>query len=404
MNMTKKWSSKIALLALGLTLSACGKEAVRSYDSVSSLQSPGVVGIPTKVDILFAQDDTGSMKEAYHSVIHAQLPIFLDTLENSGWDYRFNIIPTSLKENFPLTEALVSQYDTNWYQENDPNRPWKSPFPGSNPLNPLLGIHPDLFRTPEQYRGAFHFSQLTNTANAGEEGLEMIARALDSQEYQENFFRRDAITVVIVLSNGDDTSGVTYCRRASDGWTGPCEMLGKEGTYESSYMDYRNSFDRYRQENEKIFRAYSAVSHYNTSECLGGRAKKGTRYVWLSQDFDGESYDLCARPVASILQSLVKDLGETKLRLKTRYLVVKSKPDLSTVKVIRYLDGNRDKAEVVSQDDANGWSYVGYHEDKATVVYPALLNESTGYFFQLNGSAMLEGKDSAIVEYRPEGF
>ena len=81
--------SRLARAALAFVaaaaLSACGKESFETISTASTVAAPGYFTLAPKVDILLAQDNTGSMSEIY-SQMGTEVPRFLANLEKTGWD------------------------------------------------------------------------------------------------------------------------------------------------------------------------------------------------------------------------------------------------------------------------------------------------------------------------------
>ena len=86
------------------------------------------MNVPPKVDIVLGVSGNGTMRNILPGIT-AEIPAFLQKLENSGWDYRFVSIPLSEyhpTDNLSIANAVsVSKYDANY-----PVGTWLPPFPG----------------------------------------------------------------------------------------------------------------------------------------------------------------------------------------------------------------------------------------------------------------------------------
>ncbi len=372
----------------------CGKEAFLVSSVSSTVKAGGNFIVPPKVDILLAEDNSGSMYEVYATVAQ-QMPGFLLSLEQKGWDYHF--VTTPLASNRPIAQVTASKYDSNWGSQ------WLQPFPGALPSAPGM-INPSFFRTLYGYTDFIGVSDIISGVNGNEPGLEVIRSTLYSAKATTSgFLRPDAMLVVIAVGNGDDTSGITYCTRV-DGVTVPCEQVGQPGTTQSSFDYYKGQFIALKS-NPTQLRFYSAVasSRHQANDCNGASAYAGTRYWNMAVSLGGSGYDVCFQPVASILSQLGNELQATKLALRTRYLMIGTQPDVATIQVTKYMGGNGSQAVTIPQDATNGWTYAGNVTNVYTVDAPVLMNLASGYALELHGAAKLLGDDTANVTFMPFG-
>lgn len=207
--------------------------------------------------------------------------------------------------------------------------------------------------------------------------------------------------MILVVGNGDDTSGVTYCER-SDGLTVPCEEIGRSGTYDSSFDEYRELFAGIKGGDESKLRFYAAVSEDEESSCLGGRARRGERYIEMAEALNGEVVDICDQSIESAFGRVAASLEEQRLDYRTRYLFMDQEPDLSTIQVVKYDDGSASAAVTLEEDAENGWTYAGYVENVYAIDSPVEMTQASGWAIELHGDARLIGTDSAKVTYMPK--
>ncbi len=417
----KKHRRQLLWLALwaGLTvaLAGCGRQAF--VVGTSSLKvSAGTFTIPAKVDILLAEDDSGSIKEIYPSIA-SQTTSFLSKLENNkAWDYHFATIPLTSDRN--ITQVVGSKYDSNWGSQ------WLSPYPGAVAGAPGT-ITATAFRTLLNYSGFLTQTDLNSFNNGQEPGFEKIRKTLydsSSGSNGTNFLRPDALLVLIVMSNGNDTSGVTYCQR-SDGYLAPAEQLSagsilpgsctKDGvsvpyaqTAASSLAYYQAQF-----QNIKLFpgmtKLFSVVSQQTLRGypydygCLGGPAYLGTRYNQMAATLGGGQYNICQQSVGSVLDQLASQLQSTRLGFRQRYVTLAQEPNVNTIKVTKFLNGDTSQSANIPQDANNGWTYVGLQNNVPLIDWPTNMNNASGYMIELHGSAKLIGDDSIDVQFKPAG-
>jgi hypothetical protein len=384
----------VALLA-SPALSSCGRQEFTKAILVADQKAPGNYMVPAKVDILLAEDNTGSVSEVY-TTVSQQMPGFLLQLDAKGWDYHFATIP--LVTDRPIDQVAASHYDANWGPD------WKPPYPGARP-DITASVSPLVFRGLFDYSAFITPADVTNEYDGLEFGFENIRTALYTRAPGIGFLRPDALLVMVVVSNGNDTSGVMFCTR-NDGITLPCEQAGPDqvqyGTQKTSFDYYKAQFRALKTDGSQA-RMYSLVAASQTNNCLGGRSLIGTRYQSMAASLGGRSYDLCSQPLSDILSSLADNLQSAHTAFRTRYLFIDRAPDVSTISVTRFAGGDPAKAASVAQDPGNGWTYAGKVENVYAIDFPAPMDLASGYAIELHGSAKLIGDDTASVSFQASG-
>jgi hypothetical protein len=433
--------NKLSILAplaglSALALTGCGKQTFETISTRVEADAPGFIQIAPKVDIVLAQDNTGSMISIYDD-IGAQMPGFLNELASSGWDYHFAAIPLTPRNltqfgERQFSQVLASRQDRNWGESS-----WLAPYPGAVFGEADSGqVAASYFRRPESFTD-YRTNLYPSTSLSGSEpGLENIRRQLSQHMGESNFHRPDALLVVIVVGNGNDTSGVKICRRY-DGVEAPCETSGMGGTsttvshcgtpglelsgscspgalnagspaLTAGTFAYAREFYKQRLQalrpSASQVKLYAAVSTLG-GNCYGSPSVAGTQYSALAGEMGGTSHNICSAGAASVLSSIRSSLQVTRMALRTVYLMLDREPEVSTIRVIRYVDGNRNRAVEIPQDDVNGWSFAGMITDQPRVVTdgpnPATMNTASGWAVRLNGSARLSGADTAEVRFQP---
>lgn len=374
-------------LLLGSGLLGCGDQKFRAVTSTVSTESPGAYFVPPKVDIVMAEDDTGSMKEAY-GPIASQLPGFLQGLENQRWDYRF--VTTPLTTSRELSQIAAGRYDPNWGSS------WIAPYPGAN-VNQVPKVLSSFFRSLDRYTHFLTLNDVNNSLGGSEPGLETLDLALHVEAPKVDLLRPDAMLVLLVVGNGEDTSRVNYCRRSDGVW-----IVCNDGSEPSSRAYYLDRLKSLKSGSGQV-RFYSAVSNYQRSSCLGGAAYAGTRYRYMAEQLGGAVYDVCTTPIANVLSGISEHLKAQKMVFRTRYLFLAQEPDPASIKVTKYLGGTKNGAIAMPQSSTNGWTYVGKLKAHA-IDYPAKMNEQDGYAIELHGASKLIGDDTADIEFMPKGL
>ncbi len=396
-------SAPISMAALALfTLSACGQTAFTVVPGTQLLTAPGTYSIPPKVDILLIESDKGRMFEAWNQVSQ-QMPLFLANLDKKGWDYHFTTM--ALTTYNAIQTVTASAHDGNH------GTAWTAPYPGAMRFNADT-IGPSFFQLPSVYNSYLSQNQVSNVANGFEPGFQTIKDVLTNGLGASHFLRKDSLFIPLVVSLGNDTSGVNMCS-APDSTPSyihnvPCEQIttscnGSGDTNCGSATDSFNQFKTAFLNLKANTQFYAAVANQDSENCLGGRASAGSRYKNMASATGGKSFDICTQPMNQILDSLTDRLQAQKLAFKQRYLFIDQDADPSTIKLTRYTDGDPSKASLIPQDAANGWTYVGAVSNVYAIDYPAPMNLSSGFAIQLNGAARISGNDTTSVDFKPAG-
>jgi hypothetical protein len=400
MNQSILWNSRVlsqragvtALVAVAalLMLSGCGKQAFEVTQVQDQTKGAGFFEIPARVDILFAQDDSGSISESY-SVINGQMRSFLDGIESRGWDYHFAVTPITTSRN--ITQVAASKYDTNW------GAMWLPPFPGATPGMITGNVSPSAFRTAANVPGFPQFDGfVTPTYATLEPGFRSVWNTLNSASARSSgFLRDDAMLIVFLMSNGEDTTGYSFSE------TGTCNSTC-QANRESSFQSYRNLFAGLKS-NPALLKWYSAVATqvtaYGGQQCLNGWSFRGTRYMRMASELGGASIDICNQPIGNAIESFSTYLQNLRYSYRTRYIFVSREPNFDReLSVIKTSGG---VSYEIPKDDVNGWTYEGYVENVYAIDSPVPMAPASGYAFRLNGSAALIGEDTATVKYFVRG-
>ncbi len=378
-------SAASAAFALIVGAGACGKQSFSVTESKSEQSAPGNYFAPPKVDILLVQDDTGSMS-AVHEQIAQQMPEFLNHLTSTGWDFHFTT--AKLTHDTSVTQIAGSRFDSNWGTE------WIPPYPGAKHDAPGT-ISSLLFKKPSQFGAFLASTDISSGANGEEKGLEKIHDFLKNRTKDTTFLRDDATLVVLMVGNGNDTSGVKFCPRSGDGLMVPCS----DGSSESSLKKFEEDFKALKAPGQ--FKFYAAVAAH--TQCLGANAFVGTRYVALAKATGGQNYDICSVTVSSVLDNLGASMKQSRGLFRTRYVFIEKDAERSSIEVIKYIGGDPKQTAAIHEDPNNGWTYAGKVENVYTISEPAPMNLASGYAIELHGTAMLQGEDTAGVIYKPAG-
>ena len=379
----KRTVLSLALVTSILALAGCGKTAFSVGPSSFDVKGPGSYLIPPKVDILMVVDDTGSMNQVYPN-ISSSVPIFLNGLDSQEWDYHFATIPLTTYR-MPK-QILASKYDSN-------RGDWVAPYPGAQ-KGALGTVDASYFTNLANYSEFIGMPDVNVAQNGLEPGLSNIQQALQLGFGTSNFLRSDALLVIFVVGNGNDTSLINFCTR-TDGVTVSCS----DGSASSSLSTFQSWF----KSNKSNTKWYSAVASNNSSSCLGGASYVGSRYQSMASFLGGMSEDICTVNISQVLLDLSQSLQSQKNNYKMGYIMIAQDADPSTLQVTRYINGDASQSEVIPQDSTNGWTYAGMVTNVYTIVSPLQMNLASGYAIQLNGTAEFSGADTGSIQYKPMG-
>ena len=375
--------------------------------------SPGGYNVPPKVDIVFLVKDTAGIANAY-TELQTGMTQFVSGLGTSGWDYHAFTIPMSSPT--AITQVIGSNYDGN-------SASWTPAYPGEAQVNSDT-LSANVFRTLTNYSGFLNSQDINYGEMTMERGFQGLNWVIQNGLGNTHALRDDALTEIVVVGY-NDTSGVNYCT-SSTGQTFPCEQLGGQpcafsnynsktapygqtlcGTSASSMAYYQNALQNLHTAGVQM---YAAVPNEAGTACaFGNDARVGSRYQQMATALNGQSYDVCNTPISSILTTIAGDLQTTRMSYYTQYLFISQDADPSTITVTRYVGGNTSQPVTIPQGAVNGWTYVGYQTNvyALTATTPTgatvVMDKSSGYAIQLNGTAMISGSDTSGVTYQAAG-
>jgi hypothetical protein len=385
-----RWSFALVTLVVGAT--ACGPQAFVPSAIRSRQSAAGSTTIPAKIDIVFGVSQNQTMLNIYPN-FQNQIPAFLQTLENSGWDYRFVGIPlgsTSINTStlFPITNKVsVSRYDGNTPQAN-----WLAPYPGM-----LYTAAPAM--SASLLAPNFIIPSPPNNVQLGiENGLknqyEFVTRA-DVNDPVNGIIRTDAMLALITLSNGEDRSyGTPPAPNSGAGWT-----------YSATDDQIALNGIRGVKADPDMVKYFSLVAgpQLYCGTNVPYSSYWGQRYESFATALNGETVNICDTSLSSALSQVAQNIQGTPLPFRRNFLVIPSEPNQATIQVIKYPNGDTGNPVTIPQDATNGWTYAGYLTGQYTIDSPISMDQRDGYMIELHGTAKLNGADLADVVYRNIG-
>ena len=334
-----------------------------------------------KIDILIAQDNSSSMLVPKAS-LQSQLAGFIAGL-NGNWDYHFTVVPLqgtmSINSKWVIAEdcSTMASYNQQYC------------IPASNAA--AFNANPT---------GNAGWINTLNAATAATDlGFQnMAANLSDSTMTSSGFLRPDAALAVIVLSNGDDVTGINFPSDYTylNGQNGQQIPNLNSANAVSSFNSFEN-FMKNLKGSSSLVKFYSVVAqtyHIASQDCNGQYAWPGTRYTNLSAALNSATYDICSGGLSNVLSNISTQLQSLIQAYKFNYAILNGNPIVSSIKVTK-------NGVTVPQDNTNGWSYVGYTTEYLSY-FPANTNQATGYMIKFNGTSVYSGSDVIAINFEKQ--
>jgi hypothetical protein len=384
--------SAALITTVSTLISACGPQAFVPGTNRQTVTA-GTSATAPKVDILISIDDKGAMQNIFPNMA-SEFDSFATSLENSGWNFRITgrKISQTTTPQVLVEKIATSRHDYNWYSQVGPSS-WLSPYIGAVP-GPNLGVDSNLWTQS----GPSYFlpsSIWGNDNNGLKTGIENQIVFLESSDVSTKFLRPDAFLAVIVLSNSRDTSNANW----SSG--NPVYPANDLAVYKNRFLQVKNNAGA-------LVKYYSLVAptmQFNGG-CRGANSFSGIRYSTLASPsyLNGANYDICTTTLTAALNGVAQNLTAGLQNFRKRYVKLNARPNPNTLKVYR-------NGALLPIDANSGWTY----SDQSQTVYtvdgvvtngvfaPMNLQQDTGYFVELHGTAKITGSDTIEVEYQNFG-
>ena len=400
--MLKNLPVVIAILAISVLATGCGSKEHFAAQQFSATAVAGQYTRP-KIDILFVQDNSASMITPLGS-LKSQLNSFLTSMSQS-WDIHFTVVP--LQSRMSLTSKWIVAQDC-------------STITGQNNCLPLSQVSA-FNNAPDGTTYAWINVFDTATANT-DPGFAMTqANLADPSVTSTGFLRPDAALAVVVLTNGNDASGITqsasiqslqcwsngayhpemfpqydYCDRGD----GVAIMNPYSQNLANSYNSFKSYITTTLKGGAGLTRFYSVAAENNYSNCYGGPAWQGMRYINMANDLSGSvgaHYDLCSGGLSSVLANIKFQLDSLVEAYRFNYAVIDATnaPVVSSIVV-------KKNGVVIPASATNGWTYVGFKSNQPISYYPQASNYRSGYMVQLNGTAEYKGTDVITIDFQKQ--
>tara|TARA_B100001971_G_scaffold215195_1_gene260317 strand:- start:145047 stop:146441 length:1395 start_codon:yes stop_codon:yes gene_type:complete len=359
----------LTLLALTMLIS-CGEEVLTQNTLSTSFKATDLEAFEyttcaasrfTKppVDILFVVDNSGSTLQSSFQQIKSQIASTVSTISNE-FDYHVYIAP--------LNSTTTSSSEIN-------NYPLLASDPSSVSGLNLVNI--------DQISASTFFSQASGGSQ--ETGFSRAYNVINANR-NNGIFRSNANTIVVMISNGDDTEAVTNIggNKVFD--------QNKFNQLKQNFINLSNSMST------DSFRFISLVPHSNCNgwSTLGNyRRMSQELYDHYSQSDDPSmknSRDLCSGNYASLFSVVNNSIRANLVGHSYNYWKISnaSEADIQDddITVIK-IDSNGNESNI-SPGTVNGFEYIGHRTNQNTRYAPDVGEPATGLMIKLNGNARLD--------------
>ncbi len=359
----------IALLLSLLFVWGCSKEefagtpktekfTANAVEVFQNLTCANSTLIKPPVDILYIVDN--SLSSGYLSAtVKQQLQLTIQAVSQQ-FDYRIIVAPLLPDGGNDSFRQVITNNAT--------------PISGANVVS-LEGL--SFFSTP--------------TGNKQERGFD---RAGDLIDANRGLIRNNAHTIVVMVSNGDDTDTKTYLN-------GFYQING--AAYDAAYNRFINLKNSLNAHQLRFFSLVAHTAGCQTGFAFGDMYRRMSNRIYtamLASDQSGrthpDSYDLCGTDYA--LYSGVNSSIQQEILAHTYnyWRVSESTAANVVIEQVSKLSSNG-SSNSIGPSMSNGWEYIGYRTNQNTRRLPSVGEPQTGHFLKLNGSAEVVYPDCLVV-------
>lgn len=379
----------IALIILG-TLVSCSEPATLTQQTlpstykavdIATFEQKTCAGMKFEkppVDILYIIDNSGSTLSSKFQSIKSEIQKTISTI-SSEFDYHIYFAPLHSVGNESLQSYPL-------ILSNPASMPSLASVNVTSPSNLQMFSQPGGNNVEHGFTRALNIVN-GNTANG--------------------IFRKNANTIIVMISNGDDTEA-------------QIRIGGNQVFDESKFTSIKNNFLKLTKKyasatpvanalNSENLRFISLVPH---SSCSSGwtqanNYKRMSKEVYEYQSHtddntNKDSRDLCSGNYAQMFSAVNSSIRQTVIGYTYDHWVI-SKSQASSIQtdditVTRVKsDGT---LQIIPADSVNGFEYLGYKSNLNTRVLPSVGEPQTGLMVKLNGSARIVHPDCLIAKTR----
>lgn len=309
------------LVLLGSALMAC---SAQRFDLPQEQRAFGqIVTYNSKVDILFMMDNSSSMLQ-YQNRFALQVPAMIQKLNALKLDYHIGITTSDMRSGGTGGDLIGAP----------------------NFVTPA---------TPDLVNVLANRVKVGQTGSDLERGLESVREVLSPSNLRgahKDFFREDALLVLIFLTNEDDYSAGST----------------------ASYVNFLNQLKPVYRNNQPSWIAnfIGVVSIDADCKTTADFKEAGLRYMALVEASGGRNESICK----TSLDQAVNNIRARIVEVMTDFPLDR-KPVIETITV--FVNGAK-----LAQDDVNGWSYV-----------------ADGNFIRFNGAAVPAADAEILIDFKP---
>ena len=383
----QKFKLVLGLLALSF-LASCGEETIAPTTQSTTFTTTDIQTFDVStcsqmrlekppVDILYVIDNSGSTVAGSFQSIKAQIQNTVYNISNE-FDYHvyfapLNAGPSDSINGYPL---IVSN-------------------PSSLPSTATVNI--------TSVENLNMFAQASG--NNEEYGFQRVKNIIDHNR-SNGIFRNNSNTIVIMISNGDDTQSLINVggNRVYDA-----------SVFNNSVLNFKKYTKKYAQSssvsnpmNAESFRFLSLVAHNSCNSWTPGvRYKDMSKQLYDYQGFSDnnsakDSVDLCSQNYTSLFSAVNNSIRSVIVGHKYDHWKISSssasniqEDDITVHKVMS--DGSQ---VAIPRSATDGFEYLGYRSNQNTRYEPDTGEPQTGLMIKLNGSARVAYPDCIIAKTR----
>lgn len=377
----------LSILLLLFLISSCGEEVFTQNTVSESFSAQDIQSFELNtcaqmrfnkppVDILYIIDNSGSTLSSSFQNIKSEIKRTIDTISNE-FDYHIYFVPLN-KSNGE-----------------------------SNDTYPVIASNPDSFPN----LAAVNLTNVDNLnmfapASGGnvEQGFQRVQDIINSNR-SNGIFRNNANTIIVMISNGDDTESLTT-------------ISGNKVRDNNKYNSIKNNLLKYTKQyaqsnsvsnplNAESFRFISLVAHSNCNGWVHGATYQSMSkdiydYQGFSDNSSKDSQNLCSgnyrnlfKPINNSIRAVVEGHAYDHWKISSASSSSIQEDDIIVTRIKE--NGQR---ESISADATNGFQYLGHRSNQNTRYLPDPGEPVTGLIIKLNGSARLQYPDCIIAKTR----
>lgn len=372
----------IFILSFLFILTSCGEEVLTTSDQTEVFSANDVAIFQNNtcaqmqlqkppVDILYIVDNSGSTLANSFQSIKSQIKKTLATISHE-FDYHVYIAPLNSIGSESISSYPLIVSDTN-----------------SLPTGSLNITTPENLNMFAQASGG-------NTEKGFERAYNLIRH-----NRSNGIFRNNANTVVVMISNGDDTD-TTYS-------FGGNKLINSSAfaSHKSKLLEVLSPSSGLAMNAESFrFMSLTAKSMCESGWNIGSAYQQMSREIYDQQGFTDNSLkdalDLCSKNYTSLFSSINNSIRQVVVGHKYDHWKISnassSSIEESDIKVYK-IDANNNKVEI-PRSTSNGFEYLGYRTNLNTRYSPTSGEPATGLMIKLNGNARVEFPECVIATTR----